>query len=60
VATWPALIAVYYRLARREEREAEARFGEAYREYRARVPMFLPRIGRRGASEPSEAERPVS
>ena len=54
------LIAVYSRLARREEREAEARFGEAYREYRARVPMFLPRIGRRGASEPSEAERPVS
>lgn len=45
VATWPLLIAVYYRLARREEREAEARFGEAYRAYRARAPMFVPRLG---------------
>ena len=60
VATWPVLIAVYYRLARREEREAKARFGEAYREYRARVPMFVPQIGRRGAGKPSEAGRPVS
>ncbi len=60
VATWPVLITVYYRLARREEREAEARFGEAYRVYRSRVPMFLPWIGRRGPCEPVAAERPVS
>lgn len=57
VATWPVLLVVYYRLARREEREAEARFGEAFRAYRARVPMFVPRIGR-GHDERSEAERP--
>src|SRR3989338_6965208 len=43
VATWPLLILVYYRLARREEREAERQFGDGYREYRARVPMFVPR-----------------
>ena len=43
-ATWPALLVVYYRLARREEREAEAQFGRAYRAYRARVPMFVPRL----------------
>ncbi len=43
-ATWPVLLAVYYRLARREERQAEARFGDAYRTYRDRVPMFLPRL----------------
>ncbi|MBI4390609.1 MAG: isoprenylcysteine carboxylmethyltransferase family protein [candidate division NC10 bacterium] len=43
VATWPALLAVYYRLARREEREADIQFGAAYRAYRARVPMFVPR-----------------
>jgi hypothetical protein len=49
-ATWPVLIALYYRLARREERESEAAFGDAYREYRHRVPMFLPRLGPRAGS----------
>jgi protein-S-isoprenylcysteine O-methyltransferase Ste14 len=44
VAAWPILIVVYYRLARREEREAEATFGDAYRAYEARVPMFVPRL----------------
>ncbi len=46
VATWPLLIAVYYRLARREEREAEERFGAGYRVYKAQVGMFLPRMRR--------------
>ncbi len=46
---------IYYRLARREEREAEAQFGDAYRAYRARVPMFVPRLTR--ASEPRWSER---
>jgi protein-S-isoprenylcysteine O-methyltransferase Ste14 len=55
VATWPILLAVYYRLARREEREAEARFGEAYQAYRARVPMFVPRL--RPGPEPRWSER---
>ncbi len=55
VATWPLLILVYYRLARREEREAERQFGDAYREYRARVPMFVPRLWL--TSEPRWSER---
>jgi protein-S-isoprenylcysteine O-methyltransferase Ste14 len=42
IATWPVLLAVYARLARREERDAEERFADAYRDYRARVPMFVP------------------
>ena len=46
-ATWPALVVIYSRLARREEDEAEARFGQAYRGYAARVPMFVPRLGPR-------------
>jgi len=58
VITWPVLIAVYYRLARREEREAEAAFGEAYTRYKASVPMFIPRIrirvGRRTVPSPTE------
>jgi methanethiol S-methyltransferase len=44
--TWPILIAVYYRLARREEREAVVAFGDAYCAYEVRVPMFVPRLRR--------------
>jgi methanethiol S-methyltransferase len=40
--TWPLLILVYYRLARREETEVEAQFGDAYRRYKTEVPMFIP------------------
>ena len=54
VATWPLLIAVYYQLARREEREAEAVFGDAYRAYEVRVPMFVPRLRRLPESRWSE------
>ena len=35
---------MYVRLARSEEREAEAEFGETYRAYARRVPAFLPRL----------------
>jgi hypothetical protein len=45
VAMWPVLVLTYYRLARREERQAEESFGEDYREYRRRTPMFVPGIG---------------
>lgn len=40
----PVLVVAYVRLAWREERETEARFGEAYREYRRRVPGFIPAL----------------
>ena len=46
LAIFPILLLVYVRLARREEREALARFGETYQRYRARTPAFFPRIGR--------------
>ncbi len=39
---FPVLLYMYVRLARREEREVEARFGKAYRSYAARTPAFLP------------------
>ncbi|HHV61636.1 MAG TPA: hypothetical protein GXX51_03220 [Firmicutes bacterium] len=41
---WPVLIVAYLRLARREEREALERFGNAYIEYAKRTPMFLPKL----------------
>ncbi len=43
-AMWPVLMFMYYRLARREEKEMESRFGEKYVTYRQRVPMFWPRL----------------
>jgi protein-S-isoprenylcysteine O-methyltransferase Ste14 len=46
----PVLLGVYYRLALTEEAEAEAAFGEAYREYRRRSGMFVPRLRKIAAS----------
>jgi protein-S-isoprenylcysteine O-methyltransferase Ste14 len=44
---FPILLVVYARLARREEQDAIAEFGEAYRRYLARTPAFIPRFNRR-------------
>jgi protein-S-isoprenylcysteine O-methyltransferase Ste14 len=41
---FPVLVWMYIRLARSEEREAEAEFGEAYAHYAARTPAWLPRL----------------
>ena len=41
---FPILVAMYVRLARREEREALAEFGESYQNYAAKTPAFLPRL----------------
>lgn len=42
---FPVLVTMYVKLARREEREVMAEFGESYRRYLARTPAFIPRIG---------------
>ncbi len=44
LAMFPLLVCMYVRLARFEELEAEARFGESYRRYAERTPAFIPRI----------------
>lgn len=41
---WPLLVIQYYRLARKEEEELEDEFGDEYKEYKERVPMFIPFI----------------
>ena len=42
LAMFPVLVWMYVRLARSEEREAEAEFGPAWRRYAAEVSPFLP------------------
>ena len=44
-AMFPVLVFMYVRLAISEEREAQARFGSAWREYAAHTPRFIPRFG---------------
>jgi protein-S-isoprenylcysteine O-methyltransferase Ste14 len=46
---FPVMVAMYARLARREEREALEQFGAAYARYAATTPAFLPRFGSRAA-----------
>lgn len=41
---FPILVTMYVRLAKREEREALAQFGEGYLIYAAKTPAFLPRL----------------
>jgi len=44
LAMFPILVWMYVRLARSEEREVAAEFGDAYRRYADRVPAFVPRL----------------
>jgi protein-S-isoprenylcysteine O-methyltransferase Ste14 len=46
LAMFPILVAMYVRLAHREEREVQAEFGEAYARYAATTPAFVPRLRR--------------
>lgn len=43
---FPVLVWMYVRLARQEERDAIAEFGETYRTYMQTVPGFIPRLNR--------------
>lgn len=42
---FPILVFMYAHLAKREEREVTAEFGETYARYAARTPRFIPRPG---------------
>jgi methanethiol S-methyltransferase len=41
---WPILAMMYVRLAKREEKDMEAEFGQQYREYMGRTGRLVPRI----------------
>lgn len=49
---FPILVFAYRRLAKSEEADSIARWGDAYREYMAKTPAFIPRWGR-GAQKAS-------
>lgn len=55
LAMFPLLVVMYLRLAKAEERESIARFGDAYKRYIARVPAFIPRRPWFAAAEPNSA-----
>lgn len=43
---FPVLVLMYLRLARREEQDAIAEFGEEYRHYAAKTPAFWPKFNK--------------
>ena len=45
VAALFLIMIAYYFLARKEERDMLRKFGDDYRVYQAKVPMFFPRWG---------------
>lgn len=48
VGLFPVIVLVYWLLARSEEKRVLAEFGEEYRAYQRRVPMFIPRVSQWG------------
>jgi len=44
IIMFPILVWMYAKLARREEQDAHAEFGNTYAEYAALVPAFIPRV----------------
>ena len=45
LSMFPILVSMYARLAKREQVEMLAQFGEEYRSYMAQVPAFIPKVG---------------
>ena len=53
LAMFPILVIMYALLAKREERDSLAHFGDAYRRYMDSTPAFIPRFGSGAASSTS-------
>jgi protein-S-isoprenylcysteine O-methyltransferase Ste14 len=50
LAMFPILVFMYARLARREEADMLAQFGDEYRAYLKQVPAYIPRLGQSAAN----------
>jgi methanethiol S-methyltransferase len=48
-ALWPVLSLLYWRLAKIEEKESEAKYGEEFVEFKKAVPRFIPRLRRKSS-----------
>lgn len=46
-ALWPVLAFLYWRLAKIEEKESEAKYGEEFVQYKRTTPRFIPRLKRK-------------
>jgi methanethiol S-methyltransferase len=46
VLAFPIIVVAYASLAKREEKQMLDKFGDEYRDYQERVPMFIPRWGK--------------
>jgi len=46
-AIWPVLAILYYRLSKIEEKEAQAKYGEEFSQYKRTTPRFIPRLRRK-------------
>ena len=58
LAMFPVLVVMYVRLAKIEEHEAIAEFGDAYRNYMKDVPGFIPKLGSLFSKAGHEADGP--
>ena len=52
---FPVLVVMYVRLAVSEERDSDAAFGDAWREYAAVTPRFVPRLSKTGRERPARS-----
>lgn len=59
LAMAPILIVMYVRLARREDQELAARFGDEFTAYASRVPAFWPRTHSPGGQSPAPSTAPL-
>lgn len=46
IVMWPILMFAYYKLAMREERDVEMKFGEDFMKYKQSVPTFIPKFSK--------------
>lgn len=46
IILWPFLLLIYYKLALKEEKDVEEKFGKEYTKYKSEVPGFFPKVKR--------------